>query len=115
MFKDLYRFLKNAGFKVYSLGQQDKICTSPFILFYEAGIEDTGSKNLKKESTELWIFYPLGEYSKVNGYIKQVENTVTEFGKLRKDYDKYAIEIDNDMKAYYTKLSYFRYVQRRLR
>ena len=104
-----------AGLTVFSLGQQDKICTKPFVLFYNAGTEDTSSKNLKKESIELWIFYPYNEYSKVGDYIKQVENTVTKFGKLRKDYDKYAIEIDGDMKAYYTKLTYFRYVQRRLR
>ena len=63
----------------------------------------------------MWVFYPFNEYSKVNDYIKQVENTVTKFGKLRKAYEKYAIEIDNEMKAYYTKLTYFRYVQRRLR
>ena len=69
-------------------------------------------KNLKKESIELWVFYPFNEYSKVETYIKQVENTIKKFGKLRKNYDKYAIEIDNDMKAYYTKLSYFRYVYR---
>ena len=115
MFKDLYKFLKTAGLTVFSLGQQDKICTKPFVLFYNAGTEDTSSKNLKKESIELWIFYPYNEYSKVGDYIKQVENTVTKFGKLRKDYDKYAIEIDGDMKAYYTKLTYCRYVQRRLR
>ena len=54
-------------------------------------------------------------FKKGKTFKKRVENTVTKFGKLRKDYDKYAIEIDNEMKAYYTKLTYFRYVQRRLR
>ncbi len=113
MFQDLYRFLRTGGLKVYSLGQQDKICTEPYVLIYEAGTEDTSSsKNLKKESIELWVFYPFNEYSKVETYIKQVENTIKKFGKLRKNYDKYAIEIDNDMKAYYTKLSYYRYVYR---
>ena len=113
LFKDLYRFLTTARFNVCSLGQQDKICTSPFILLYEAGTEDTSSsKNLKRENVELWIFYPFNEYSKVDDYIKRVEKTVKSFGKLRKNYDKYAIEIDNDMKAYYTKLSYYRYVYR---
>lgn len=113
MFKDLYRFLKTAGIDVRSLGQQDKICTKPFVLLYESGTENTSSsKNLKRENVELWVFYPFNEYSKVESYVKQVENTVKKFGKLRKNYDKYAIEIDNDMKAYYTKLSYYRYVYR---
>ena len=54
MFQDLYRFLRTGGLKVYSLGQQDKICTEPYVLIYEAGTEDTSSsKNLKKESIEL--------------------------------------------------------------
>ena len=70
MFKDLYKFLKTAGLTVFSLGQQDKICTKPFVLFYNAGIEDTSSKNLKKESIELWVFYPYNEYSEIGGYIK---------------------------------------------
>ena len=53
MFQDLYRFLRTGGLKVYSLGQQDKICTEPYVLIYEAGTEDTSSsKNLKKESIE---------------------------------------------------------------
>ena len=74
MFQDLYRFLRTGGLKVYSLGQQDKICTEPYVLIYEAGTEDTSSsKNLKKESIELWVFYPFNEYSKVETYIKQVE------------------------------------------
>ena len=47
---------------------------------YEAGTEDTSSsKNLKKESIELWVFYPFNEYSKVESYIKQVENTIKKF------------------------------------
>ena len=47
MFQDLYRFLRTGGLKVYSLGQQDKICTEPYVLIYEAGTEDTSSsKNL---------------------------------------------------------------------
>ena len=114
MFKDLYVYLRNSGFMVYSLGQQDKTCTEPFILFYDAGVGETTSKNLKREYIELWLFYPYGRYSEVNSYIKSVQDAISNFGKLRSNYENAnAIQIDNDMTAYYTKLSYYRFVQRR--
>lgn len=115
MFKDLYTYLKNSGFSVYSLGQQDKTCTEPFVLFYNAGVGETTSRNLKREFIELWLFYPYGQYSEVDQYIKSVQTTISSFGKLRTNYENTnSIEIDDDMKAYYTKLSYYRLVQRRV-
>lgn len=115
MFKDLYTYLKNSGFSVYSLGQQDKTCTEPFVLFYNAGVGETTSRNLKREFIELWLFYPYGQYSEVDQYIKSVQTAISSFGKLRTNYENTnSIEIDDGMKAYYTKLSYYRLVQRRV-
>lgn len=116
MFRDLYTYLRNMGYEVYSLGQQDKTCTRPFILFYNAGVGETTSKSLKREFIELWLFFPFGKYSEVKDYIDSVQETIGTFGKLRRNYESTnAIQIDNDMKAYYTKLSYYRYVQRRFK
>lgn len=114
LFQDLSIYLKGKGYKVCSIGQMDKICTEPTLLFYDTGEgETTITKNLNKQSLEIWIFYPYDRFSEVEGFKKEVEKAIKEFGKVRQAYDPTPVSIDNDMKAYFTKLSYFRYVQRR--
>lgn len=114
LFRDLYNYLSEKGFKVCSIGQMDKSCTEPTLLFYDAGEEEiTITKNFNKQKIEIWIFYPINRFSEVEGFKNEVEKTIEEFGKVRQEYDASPISIDDDMKAYFTKLSYFRYIQRR--
>lgn len=107
MFKSLYEHLKKE-FKVYSLGQPKGICTEPYLMIYESDPEDAGSKSLEKSNVEIWIYYPFGEYSQVEDYIKKVENSIKKYKKLRKIGKRSAIKVDTEMDAYFTNLSYYR-------
>ena len=76
-------------------------------------IKASSLKKLYTKHSKNGLFsYNLREHISQKNVDSGIENTIKKFGKLRKNYDKYAIEIDNDMKAYYTKLSYYRYVYR---
>lgn len=113
MFQELYRHLKSKGFDVYSIGQHEGLCTSPFLVIKEMGTTSTLEKNINKELVEIYVYYPKGRYSSVRGYVDSVELAMNELTNINVAYEATPIFIDDDKQAYFTRLSYYKEKKRR--
>ena len=97
MFTELYRYLKEKGFDVYSIGQHEGICSSPYLVIKENGESDVA---------EILIYYPIGGYSSLSTYTNNLKLVMKEYKKLKRVIDPMPTIIDDDKKAYMTSYTY---------
>ncbi|HBF4252765.1 hypothetical protein [Clostridioides difficile] len=107
MFKKIYKHLKTKGFNVYSIGQHQGLCIEPFLVIFEKGLLQTTEKNIIKDLFEIYVFYPIGQYSKVSEYKISVESVMDEIVGIKQAYEALPILIDDEKQAYFTRLSYY--------
>ncbi|MGX8125687.1 hypothetical protein ACWTV9_05510 [Clostridioides difficile] len=107
MFKKTYKYLKEKGFEVYSIGQHQGICNNPFLVLYEKNDMQTTERNIIKELFEIWIYYPIGQYSMIKDYKEKVEESISEMKGIKRAYEPLPIMIDDEKQAYFTRLSYY--------
>ena len=106
MFAQIYKHLKNNGFDVYSIGQHEGICSSPYIVVKENGESEVAGTSLVNDTVELLIYYPVGTYSKLNEYKQSVLYTMKLLKGIRRVIDPMPTIIDDDKKAYMTSFTY---------
>ena len=106
MFAQIYKYLKNNGFDVYSIGQHEGICTNPYIVVKENGESEIVGTSLTNDIVELLIYYPVGTYSKLNEYKQSVLYTMKLLKGIRRVIDPMPTIIDDDKKAYMTSFTY---------
>ncbi|MGX4600245.1 hypothetical protein [Faecalimicrobium sp. JNUCC 81] len=106
MFKEIYIFLKEKGFDVYSIGQHEGICSSPYLVLKESTEMDVVGTSFSNDLLDVIIYYPIGKYSELGMYLKKVNSALKEIKKIKRAYDPTPIVIDDDKKSYTTSLSY---------
>ena len=106
MFAQIYKHLKNNGFDVYSIGQHEGICLSPYIVVKENGESEVVGTSLVNDSIELLIYYPFGRYSEISEYKKRILNIMKYQRGVRRVIEAMPTIIDNDKKAYMTSFTY---------
>ena len=106
MFAQIYKYLKENGFDVYSIGQHKGICTNPYIVVKENGESEIVGTSLTNDIVELLIYYPVGTYSKLNEYKQSVLYTMKLLKGIRRVIDPMPTIIDDDKKAYMTSFTY---------
>ena len=106
MFTELYTYLKGRGFDVYSIGQHQGICTNPYIVIKENGESYIAGTSLTNDVIELLIYYPIGKYSSLECYKKDILNSMRNIKGVRRIFEGVPTIIDNDKKAYMTSFSY---------
>ncbi|MBH7988099.1 hypothetical protein I6C34_19110, partial [Clostridioides difficile] len=62
---------------------------------------------------EIYVFYPIGQYSKVSEYKTNIENEMDEIVGIKQAYEALPIHIDDEKQAYFTRLSYYENKQMR--
>ena len=106
MFAQIYKHLKNNGFDVYSIGQHEGICLSPYIVVKENGESEVVGTSLVNDSIELLIYYPFGRYSEISEYKKRILNIMKYQRGVRRVIEAMPTIIDDDKKAYMTSFTY---------
>lgn len=106
MFAQIYKHLKNNGFDVYSIGQHDGICTSPYIVVKENGESEVVGTSLVNNVVELLIYYPIGKYSELSSYKKRILDVMKYQKGVRRIIEAMPTIIDDDKKAYMTSFTY---------
>ena len=104
MFKQIYRHLKANKFDCYSIGQHKGICEKPYIVI-KNNTPRSLSSTLLEEEVELLLYYPLGNYSKVDDFINRVKKAMKEL-PCDDNYTPYPIIVEDEKEAYMTILSY---------
>ena len=104
MFKTIYKHLKNKGFDCYSIGQHKGLCEKEYIVI-KNNTPRKLSNVLLEEEVELLLYYPLGNYSKVEDFINGVKEVMKEL-PYDDNYTPYPIIVEDEREAYMTILSY---------
>ena len=106
MFKEIYKHLKSKGLNVYSIGQHQGICKDPYFVIKDNGESEVAGTNLSYDTIEILIYYPIGQYSALEGQINVLKQYMKELAKLRRVMNPSPTVIDDDKKAYMTSLYY---------
>lgn len=106
MFTELYRYLKIKGFDVYSIGQHEGICVSPYLVIKENGESDIAGTSYINDLVEILVYYPIGKYSSLSIYTDKLKSEMKSYKKLKRVIDPIPTIIDDDKKAYMTSYTY---------
>lgn len=104
MFKTIYKHLTANGFDCYSIGQHEGNCKKEYIVI-KNNTPRSISGTLLEEEVELLLYYPLGNYSKVNNFIENVKETMKGL-PYTDNFVPYPIIVEDNKKAYMTILIY---------
>ena len=106
MFKKIYTHLKNNNIDCYSIGQHEGKCVKPYVVIKDMGKAKTNNSVVYKKMVELYVYYPLGSYSMVDDFVSEIEEIMTSLS-FKETYEASPTIIDDDKKAYLTRLSYY--------
>lgn len=104
MFELIYRHLKSKGFDCYSIGQHKGNCEKEYVVIKNY-TPSASSKVLLGEKVELFLFYPIGSYTKAMKFIESVRLVMSDL-PIEDNYNPLPILVDDSVQAYTTKLSY---------
>lgn len=104
MFKTIYEHLKNNKFDCYSIGQHKGVCKKEYIVIKNNTPRSINSVLLEEE-VELFLYYPLGNYSKVDDFINSVKKVMREL-PYDDNFTPYPVIVEDEKQAYMTILSY---------
>lgn len=104
MFEIIYRHLKSKEFNCYSIGQHKGNCEKEYIVIKNY-TPSASSKVLLGEKVELFLFYPIGSYTKALQFIESVKLAMSELS-YEDNYASLPIVIDDSVQAYTTRLRY---------
>ena len=101
----IYTHLKNNGFAVYSLGQHEGKCTSPYLVLRNNGA--ILNQSLIGQEYEILLYYPKDRYSEFEGYIERVKQAMNAlYPSLRLEDAEQPHFLDDDVEGYMTGLIY---------
>ncbi len=100
MFQNIYKQLKENGFNVYSVGQHNGLCEEPYIVIREGGDIPYSNLQITYSIIDIIVFYPIGRYSEVFGYVKSVREALKEIKELKCSDEVTALVVDHEVKAY---------------
>lgn len=106
MFAELYKYLKKKGFDVYSVGQHEGICSSPYLVIKENGESDVSGTSYIKYIVEILVYYPKGSYSLMSTYTEKLKKDMKLFSTVKRIIDPMPTILDDDKKAYMTSYYY---------
>ncbi len=103
--KEIYEFLKENGFNVYSIGQHKGLCLSPYIVLRNNG--NTYKYSNTVTEYELLIYMPLDQYSKFEEHIQEVTSIMNKlFPLIKLTYGPSEHYLDEDVQGYMTSITY---------
>lgn len=108
--KDIYRNLKADGFDVYSPGQHQGDCTSPYVVVKDAGSSRFENFSSSRHLYDVLCYVPKEQYSQLEPFVRRVE---TSMGKLnpmiRPTHYKTPSFYDDTVKGHMVSIQYINY------
>lgn len=72
----IYRHLKAEGFDVYSPGQHNGDCTSPYVVIRDAGLSQLSGFSSTQARYELLCYVPKDQFSSLEPFVERVETAM---------------------------------------
>jgi hypothetical protein len=82
------------------------MCVNPYVVIKDMGKAKTNNSVVYKKMVELYVYYPLGTYSMVEDFVSEIEKNMTSLS-FKEAYESTPTIVDDDKKAYLTRLSYY--------
>lgn len=102
---DIHRLLTQEGYAVYSVGQHEGLCKSPYLVLRDNGV--TRQQSIEVPEYEVLLYYPMEHYSEFSDYINGVKVAMNKlYPTLKLVEDEQPHYPDNEIRAYMTSLIY---------
>lgn len=107
---DIYRHLKSAGFDVYSPGQHEGECLSPYVVVKDAGASRVGEFSSTKNLYDILCYVPKDQFSQLEGFVSRVEGSMSGlFPMIRPAHYKTASFYDDTVRGHMISVQYINY------
>ena len=105
--KDIYDCLKTAGIDVYSPGQHDGTCTSPYAVVRFAGRYKKVNYSTNDVTYEILCYVPVKNYTMLDTFSSQVKTAMIELWPMVKTkHNELPDYLDDDLQAHMRTLQY---------
>ena len=74
--QDIYKHLKNEGFDVYSPGQHQGECTSPYVVVKDMGTTKFGEFSSTKTLYDIMCYVPRDHFSQLEPFVYALETSM---------------------------------------
>lgn len=99
--------LKNKGFDVYSPGNKEGECTSPYVVVKHAGKSKSPSVSSSFMLYDILIYLPRNQYSQLETFVAEVEDAMDElFPMIRPAHYQTTPYYDESVKGWMTSVQY---------
>lgn len=100
MWQKLFLYLKDLGYKVYSIGQHEGLCTEPYIVLKQNGQYGNDGAITGYGIIDVIAFYPLGSYSKIERFKNKLLEDLKKFSNIKFTGEITPDIVDDSKKAY---------------
>lgn len=108
--KDIYRHLTKEGFDVYSPGQHEGECTSPYVVVKDAGTTPYGNFSSTKTLYDLMCYVPKEHFSQLEPFVQRLEDSVSKmYPILRPTHSRTPSFYDDTVKGHMISVQYINY------
>lgn len=108
--KDIYLHLKNDGFDVYSPGQHEGECLSPYVVVKDAGTTRFGGFSSHKALYEVLCYVPKDTFSQLEPFVQKVKTSMKKMYPMIRSADyETASFYDDTVKGHMVSVQYINY------
>lgn len=109
--QDLYRFLSNKGYEVYSPGQKEGECKSKYIVVKYSGSVKVDKISSRTDLYDLMLYVPKTKYSELESFVQEVICNMKEIEPLFVSYDNQQDPsyFDESVNAHFVSVVYMNY------
>lgn len=106
----IYTHLKQEGFEVYSPGQHEGECTSPYVVVKDDGTTQFGSFSSTKSLYEVLCYVPKDHFSSLESFVHRVETSMIRlYPVVRPAHYKTPSFYDDTVKGHMVSVQYIHY------
>lgn len=100
--------LKSKGVDVYSLGQHEGKCTSPYVVIKNTGTMGfQGSNQIGSQTLDIMVYCPATNYSNLEPFVGQIQDFLRELKEyIRPTGNITSVVLDNTVNGYTQALEY---------
>lgn len=109
--QDLYDYLRSKGYEVYSPGQKEGDCLSPYLVVKYSGSAKAQQISSRQDLYDIMLYVPKTQYSKLESLVQKVIADMKEIEPLFLPYDNQQDPsyFDDSVKAHFVTVVYMNY------
>lgn len=108
--KDIYLHLKAEGFDVFSPGQHQGECTSPYVVVKDAGMSRVGEFSSNKNLYDIMCYVPRDNFSELEPFVHRLEVSMMRmYPMIRPAHYKTPSFYDDTVKGHMISVQYLNY------